>query len=95
MASRKTLDQDFRPMAIHDPLAPGQRTVSLFAIFFPVIAFPRTASTTVARNIMQRYPSQNDAGVPGSGANNLIMSLAGPFDSDAFSGSPDTNVKRH
>lgn len=91
----QTTDQDFRLMAIHDPLSTRTENGQLFRDAFPGNRIPTNRIDPVARNILQRYPQPNDAGVAGSGANNLILNLVAPFDSDAFSGRLDTNVKSH
>lgn len=91
----QTTDQDFRLMTIHDPFS--TRTVNSQLVRDPFAGnrIPANRMDPVARNIFQRYPRPNDPGVPGSGANNLILNLVAPFDSDAYSGRIDTHVKSH
>jgi hypothetical protein len=91
----QTTDQTFRLMAIHDPFTTRTVDGQLVRDPFPGNRIPSNRVDPVARNIIQRYPSPNGLGVPGSGANNLIVNLAAPFDSDAYSGRLDTHVKSH
>ena len=91
----QTTDQDRRTMAIHDPFTTRMEGGTLIRDPFPGNRIPANRINSVSRNIIQRYPQANDPGVPGSGANNLIVNLAAPFDSDAYSGRVDTHVKSH